>query len=103
MMIKGELLDTVSSNAFQTSLPVCLLSAITHAPGLPPAKRIKRFPSIKGDPRQLGRPVRRSASEGGFSFPIHLRSSHRTGEFLQAVRRTALSQFVREVFCVVIG
>src|SRR5262245_4312424 len=53
VMIKGELLDTESSSAFQTSLPVRLSSATIHAPGLPPVKTTKRSPSIKGDPRQL--------------------------------------------------
>src|SRR5206468_6423005 len=52
-MTKGDLLDTESSNDFQTSFPVRLSSARTHAPGLAPVKRIKRFPSIKGDPRQI--------------------------------------------------
>src|SRR5882672_5282469 len=56
-MTSGELFDTVSSSAFQTSFPVCLSSAMTHAPGLAPVNRIKKFPSIKGDPRQINSPI----------------------------------------------
>ena len=45
-MTRGELLDTVSSIAFQISFPVLLSSALTHAPGLAPVNKISRFPLI---------------------------------------------------------
>src|SRR5262249_17266148 len=48
LMTIGELNVSDSSSAFQTSLPVSLLSAMTAALGLPPVNRIRRSPSISG-------------------------------------------------------
>src|SRR5262245_11955481 len=52
-MMIGELLETESSSAFQTSLPEFLSKATTHAPGFPPTKTIRRLPSTNGEARHL--------------------------------------------------
>src|SRR5229473_1654399 len=52
VMTIGELLETWSSSAFQTSFPVCLSKAMTEAPGFAPVNTISRDPSIKGEGRQ---------------------------------------------------
>src|SRR5262249_34686852 len=49
----GELFVTDSASAFQTSLPDSLSRARTHAPGLPPMKRISSLPSIRGEGLQI--------------------------------------------------
>src|SRR6266516_7633732 len=52
VMTMGELLETWSSSAFQTSFPVCLSRAMTEAPGFAPVNTISSDPSIKGEGRQ---------------------------------------------------
>src|SRR5262245_45837460 len=52
-MMIGELLETDSSSAFQTSLPEFLSKATTHAPGLPPTKIMSKFPSTMGEARHF--------------------------------------------------
>src|SRR6266849_4564152 len=51
VMMMGELLETGSSSAFQTSFPVCLSKARTLAAGFAPVKTISNDPSIKGEGR----------------------------------------------------
>src|SRR5436309_7804779 len=52
VMTMGELLETWSSSAFQTSFPVCLSKAMTEAPGFAPVNTTSSDSSIKGDGRQ---------------------------------------------------
>src|SRR4029079_17730068 len=63
VMMIGELLETGSSRAFQTSFPVCLSSASTLAPGFAPVKTISNGPSINGEGRH-------DISATVYSFPI---------------------------------
>src|SRR5262245_38129149 len=63
VIIIGELLETGSSSAFQTSLPVCLSNARRLAPGFAPVTTISNTPSTRGEGRH-------DISATWYSFPI---------------------------------